>query len=167
MIWEKLEKEFKGKGRQLEVVRLLLKYGLCVKDESIYLDNIRIPYSSIANVLGIDRRVVVEAIKSINKNEYLRKFFRDLLPAGPFLRKVARLLGYTVLVVTPYRDEPGILANVSKILASANINIVQVIAEEPHLFQEQKLYIVVEGEVPGEIINKITKLSFLKNLTIG
>jgi hypothetical protein len=69
--------------------------------------------------------------------------------------------------VVPYKDQPGILSSISTILAEAGLNIVQVIAEEPHLTDEQKLYIIVEGEVPGEIINKISRLDIVKNLILG
>jgi len=167
MIWEKIYKIFKGKKGQLEVIKLLIKYGLCISEGEIYLDNIRIPYSSIASVLSIDRRVVVEAIKTIENDTYLKTFFENLKPAGPFLIGVSKILGYTTLVIVPYKDQPGIISSISSILADANINIVQVIAEEPHLTDEQKLYIIVEGDVPGEIINKISKLDIVKNLILG
>ncbi len=167
MIWERITEIFHGKGRQLEVVKLLIKYGLSVRGGSIYLEDIRVPYSSIASVLSVDRRVVVEAIKTIEKDPVLKEFFDKLRPAGPFLIGVSRLLGYTTLIVVPYKDQPGILSSISTILARAGLNIVQVIAEEPHLTDEQKLYIIVEGEVPGEIINKISRLDIVKNLILG
>ena len=167
MIWNRISKVFRGKNRQLEVVKLLIKYGLSVREGRIYLDNLRIGYSSIASALSIDRRVVVEAIKTIEKDSFLSDFFRNLKPAGPFLIGVGKLLGYTTLIVVPYRDQPGIISSISSILADADINIVQVVAEEPHLTDEQKLYIIVEGEVPGEIINKISKLDIVKNLILG
>jgi len=167
MIWNRIYKVFKGKSRQLEVVKLLIRYGLSVKSGEIYLDNLKVTYSSVASALSIDRRVVVEAIKTIEKDEFLREFFSKLKPAGPFLIGVGKLLGYTTLIVVPYRDQPGIISSISSILADANINIVQVVAEEPHLTDEQKLYIIVEGDVPGEIINKISKLDIVKNLILG
>lgn len=167
MIWNRISKVFRGRSRQLEVVKLLIKYGLSVKDGGVYLDNLRITYSSIASALSIDRRVVVEAIKTIEKDNFLYEFFKNLKPAGPFLIGVSRLLGYTTLIIVPYRDQPGIISSISSILADANINIVQVVAEEPHLTDEQKLYIIVEGEVPGEIINRISKLDIVKNLILG
>jgi len=167
MIWDRIYEVFKGKSRQLEVIKLLIKYGLSIKNGEIYLNNIRITYSSIASALSVDRRVVVEAVKTVEDDDFLREFFMKLKPAGPFLVDVGKLLGYTTLIVVPYRDQPGIISSISSILAAENINIVQVIAEEPHLTDEQKLYIIVEGDIPGTIINKISKLSFVKNLILG
>ena len=167
MIWDRVLEVFKGKDRQLEVIKLLIKYGLSVRNGVIYLDGLKIPYTSIASALSVDRRVVVKAIKTVENDKELREFFKELRPAGPFLIGVGRLLGYTTLIVVPYKDQPGILASISAILADAGLNIVQVIAEEPHLTAEQKLYIIVEGDVPGDIINKISKLDIVKNLILG
>ena len=157
---------FRDKPAQKSVIEFLINYGLSVKDGNIYLGEIKIPFSSIADVVGVDRRVVVSAVKSIEEDEYLKNFFGKLLPAGPFLRDVARDIGYTVLIVIPYRDQPGIIAGVSTILAKHSINIVQIIAEAPQLKEVQKMYIVVEGGVPGEVINEIKKLDFIDTLQI-
>ena len=167
MIWERIKYLFRGRERQLEVIKLLIKYGLSIRNGSIFLENLRIPFSSIASALEVDRRVVMKAVKTVEKDEDLKVFFSNLLPAGPFLRNVSKLLGYTTIIIVPYKDQPGIIANISAILAQAGLNIVQVIAEEPHLTYEQKLYIIVEEEVPGEIINKIMKIDFVKNVILG
>ena len=167
IIWDRINKLFKDKDKQFEVVKLMLKYGLSVRDGYIYIGDIKIPFSSIADTINIDRRVVVSTVQTIEQDELLKMFFRDLRPAGPFLRYVSKMLGYTTLIIVPFEDKPGIIASISSILAERNINIVQVIAEEPHLTREQKLYIIVEGDVPGDVINKISKLDFVKNIIIG
>jgi hypothetical protein len=167
MIWEAILEVYKGREAQLKVIKALIRYGLKVNDGSIYLDSIKIPYSSIATALNVDRRVVVEAVKTLNKHDELRDFFERLTSAGPSLIEAGKMLGYTTLVVIPYRDEPGILASVSSILADAGLNIVQVIAEEPHLTKEQKLYTIVEGDVPGDIISDISRLEIVKNIVVG
>jgi len=157
---------FGDKPAQRQVVELIISLGLSVKDDGIYLDKLKIPYSSLAEVAKVDRRVVVSAIESIRRDSFLKGFFERLLPAGPFLRDVARDIGYTVLIVIPYRDQPGIIAGVSTILAKHGINIVQIIAEAPQLKEVQKMYIVVEGDIPGEVINEIKKLDFIDTLQI-
>ncbi len=162
MLWE----SFRDKPAQKAVIDLLVKYGLSVRDGQVYLGEIRIPFSSLAEVAGVDRRVVASAIKSIEENDFLRRFFSRLLPAGPFLKDVARDIGYTVLVIIPTRDQPGIIAGVSTILAKRNINIVQIIAEAPQLMDLQKMYIVVEGDVPGDVLNEIKNLEFVESLQI-
>ena len=163
---EYLLKVFRDRPAQRHVVEVLIKYGLSVRDGNIYLGDIKIPYSSIAEVAGVDRRVVASAIKTIEGDVNLKSFFMKLLPAGPFLKDVARDIGYTVLIIIPTRDQPGIIAGVSSILAENDINIVQIIAEAPPLMEIQKMYIIVEGNVPGDVINKIRKLEFVDSLQI-
>lgn len=165
-IFTMLRDAFKDKPAQSSVVELLVKYGLAVREGNIYLGDIKIPHSSIAEAAGVDRRVVASTIKSIEENDFLRNFFSKLLPAGPFLRDVARDIGYTVLVIIPTRDQPGIVAGVSTILARRNINIVQIIAEAPELMAVQKMYVVVEGDVPGDVLNEIKNLEFVESLQI-
>ncbi|HIE37208.1 TPA: ACT domain-containing protein [Candidatus Geothermarchaeota archaeon] len=162
ILWE----VFKDKPGQKAVVDLLIKYGLSVRDGNIYLGDIRIPFSSLAEAAEVDRRVIASTVKSIEDNPSLKRFFNRLLPAGPFLRDVARDIGYTVLVIIPTRDQPGIIAGVSTILARRNINIVQIIAEAPQLIKVQKMYIVVEGEVPGDVLNEIKDLEYVESLQI-
>ncbi len=162
-----LDKIFRDRPGQRKVAELLVAYGLSVRDGQIYLDNIRIPYSSLAEAAGVDRRVVINTVKSIMGDERLRSFFRDLLPAGPFLKGVAKQLGYTVLSITPVADQPGILAGVTSVLARYGVNIVQVIAESPYLKEVQKLYIIADGDVPGEAIEEINKLEYVATIEIS
>ena len=162
----RIDEIFRDKPAQKEVAKLLLKMGISVKGRDLYLGNLKIPYKSVADALGIDRRVVIHTINEILKDDILRFFYQNLLPAGPFLRDVARDMGYTCLTIVPHRDQPGILAAITSIIAKYNVNIVQVIAEDPELYPTQKVYIVVEGELPGEAISEIMKLEFIKSLQI-
>jgi len=142
----------------------LLRYGISVKDGNLYLGDIKIPYISVARKLGIDRRVVLATINNISNDDLLRFFFEHLEPAGPFLRSVAKNLGFRCLTIIPTEDKPGIIAGVTGILARYNVNILQVIAEDPRIYKVQKLYIITEGDIPGEALSEIIKLSFIKAL---
>ncbi len=88
------------------------------------------------------------------------------MPAGPFLKDVAKEMGYSVIVIVPTKDQPGIIAGVSSILAEHGINIVQIIAEAPQLIKVQKMYVIVEGKVPGNVIEKINDLEFIDTLQL-
>lgn len=166
IILNKVNKIFNDKPAQREVVITLLRYGISVKRGDLYLGDIRIPYMSVARKLGIDRRVVLAAIDNILADDNLRFFFENLEPAGPFLRNVARNLGYRCLTIIPTKDKPGIIAGITGILAKYNVNILQVIAEDPRIYETQKLYIIAEGDIPGEAINEIMKLEFVKTLQL-
>ncbi len=165
---ERLTAAVRGHGKKLEVLKVLLKYGLSVRDGVIYLgERIKVPYKSVALEAGVDRRTVFETTRLITNDEFLREFFSRLRPAGPSLVNVAKLLGYRCLVVETFEDKPGILAWVASALAEKGINILQVVAEDPTLYEEPKLYIVVSSSVPGEVIDKILQHPAIKRVSIS
>lgn len=167
-IWEKIRSVLGEHDKKIEVVKVLLKYGLSVREDGIYVgDKIRVPLKSIAQEAGVDRRTVAETVKAIREDEFLRKFFESIRPAGTSLVEVARLLGYRCLIVETYIDQPGILAWVANALAERSINILQVIAEDPGIYENPKLYIVVSENIPGEVIDKILKHEAIKRVSIG
>ena len=167
-IWDKILQRFGGSEKKIYVIKTLLRYGLKVKEEGVFIGNkIKVPYTSIANALGIDRRTVMECIKEIRSDNQLRIFFEGLESAGASLVNVSRLLGYRCLVIETYEDKPGILASVADILAEEKINILQVIAEDPNLFENPKLYLVISSNVRGDTINKILEIPTIKHVTIS
>lgn len=166
-IWKLLLKEFSNSEKKLRVARILLEYGLRVNGGGeIFLKDIKIPYSSIAKVANTDRRTVRDTIDRIINKPELFDVFGNLLPAGPFLKDVAKIAKLRVLTVEVYHDQPGIISHVSKILADENINILQIIAEYPEIFDNPKLYIVIEGDVKGDIIEKILDHGAIKSVKI-
>jgi len=167
-IWGKIREVLGEHDKKIEVVKVLLKYGLSVREDGIYVgEKIKVPFKSIADEAGVDRRTVVDTVKSIREDDFLRKFFELIKPAGASLVDVARLLGYRCLIVEIFSDQPGILAWVANSLAERNINILQVIAEDPGIYENPKLYIVVSSSVPGEIIDRILKHPAVKRVSIG
>jgi len=166
--WHHVDKLFGEQEKKKRVVRVLLRYGLSVRKGDIYVgERIRVPYKSVAEEAGVDRRTVVEAIREIERDEFLGKFFSLLKPAGPSLTEVAKLLGYRCITVEVYRDEPGILAHVAGLLSEMGVNIIQVVAEDPGLYENQKLYVVVSSPVPGEVIDKILSHPAVKRVSIS
>ncbi len=159
---------FQNSERKLRVARLLLEYGLSIDENgNIKLGNIKIPYSSIAQAVGVDRRTVTEAIKKIMNDPELFDIYREMLPAGPSLKKVAKTLNLRVLTIEVYHDQPGVIAHVSGILSKNNINILQVIAEYPELFDNPKLYLVIEGNIKGDLIEEIMSHGAIKSVKIN
>lgn len=154
--------------KRMNVVRLLLKYGISVREDGLYIgDKVKVTVSSVAEEAQVDRRIVLETLKRILSDSYLREFFYNLRPAGPSLVSVARVLGYRCLVVEIHEDRPGILAWVASALAEKGINILQVVAEDPNIYREPKLYVVVSKPVPGEVIEKILQHPAVKRVTLS
>jgi len=166
-IWNEINKLFKRSSAKMKVLKLMISYGLRVDSKGrIFCGDLEVPYTSVARASRTDRRTVKKCVEEILKNPRLREFFENLKPAGPFLKDVAKILGYRCLVVVPIQDRPGIIAAVTSILAKRNINIVQVIAEDPKLHEEPKLYIIVEGEIPGEAIVEILSNPMIEKVTV-
>lgn len=167
-IWERIRKVLGEHDKKIEVVKVFLKYGLSVRGGGVYVgEKIKIPFKSIADEAGVDRRTVVETVKSIRGDSFLRRFFELIKPAGASLVDVARLLGYRCLIVETFSDQPGILAWVADSLAERQINILQVIAEDPGIYENPKLYVVVSGSVPGEVIDRILEHPAIRRVSIG
>jgi predicted regulator of amino acid metabolism with ACT domain len=166
-LWKHVE-EVLGSGKRIQIVKTLLKYGLSVREEDVYIgDKVKATVTSLAEEAGVDRRVVMDVLKQISKDDFLREFFLHLRPAGPSLVSVSRLLGYRCLVVEIFEDKPGILAWVANALAEKNINILQVVAEDPNIYEEPKLYVVVSQPVPSEVIEKILQHPAIKRVSIS
>ncbi len=167
MVWELLSDMFKDSPKKLYVAKQIFAHGLRVDERGrILLRDIRVPYTSFARAIGVDRRTVKETIAKLLEDERTRAFFRNIEPAGPFLIRVSRMLGYRCLIVEVFRDKPGIIAMVSSALAKRGVNIVQVLAEDPNLVERPKLYMIVTGDVPGEAVSEILKDPNIKSVTI-
>ena len=173
-LWDEIAKEFGRSESKRKVMTKLLMYGLSVKGEGpegregpgVFLGDIYIPYKSVARACGVDWRTVKDALICIRRNSFLRNFFERLENAGPFLRGVTKLLGYRCIVVETVKDQPGILAYVSGLLAEKEVNILQVVAEHPLLVDNPKLYIVIESEVPGDFVPKALRHQAIRSVTV-
>lgn len=166
-IWAEVERALGGSEKRLRVAKTLLVHGLRVARDGVYCGEVKVTITSLAGACGVDRRTVMETLKVIRENRKLREIFEGIEPAGPFLLKIARRLGYRSLVIEVYRDQPGILASVSTALAKRGINIVQVVAEDPNLIPDAKLYVIVEGDVPGDAIQEILSNPVIKRVSIS
>ncbi len=173
-LWDEVEREFGRSESKKRVVVTLLMHGLSIKEKErggrrvsgIFLGDIPVPYKSVSQVCGVDWRTVKEAVDAIRRNTFLREFFAKVENAGPFLRGVTKLLGYRCIVVETVRDQPGILAYISGLLAEKNINILQVVAEHPLLVRSPKLYVIIEGEVPGDFVPKALHHQAIRSVTV-
>lgn len=166
--WERVGSVLGGKEKRLRVVKLLLRYGLSARGDGVYVgEKVKVSLKSIAEEAGVDRRTVLETLRAVSSDPVLREFFEKLRPAGPSLVSVARVLGYRCLVVEIYEDRPGILAWVSSALAERGINILQVVAEDPNIYEEPKMYVVVSQDIPEGVISKILQHPAIKRVSIS
>ena len=165
-MWSKIAERFKEYPARLRVVRLMIEYGLGVKESGkIAVGEIEIPDSSIAKAAGVDRRVVRETVKQLLEDPALKRIFTGLRPAGAFLASVAKELGYSVVEIRADPRSPGILAGAAKVAAEEGISIRQAVAEDPELFPEPKLILVLDKPLSGEGLSRILKIPRVKSVT--
>jgi predicted regulator of amino acid metabolism with ACT domain len=61
-------------------------------------------------------------------------------------------------------DDVGIVAEVTGLLAAHDVSIRQTISEDPEFTDEPKLHIVTDHDLPGDLINELRDLPFVRKL---
>ncbi len=160
-------RKFKGSPGQQSVIRLLLTRGFSVNDMGrVVSGTIEIPHTQIAGELGIDRRVVDSTTNTILQDVELKPIFQNI-SSIPSLRDLASVLQLSVLTVEVNdAANPGIVSIVTSMIANQGISIRQTISEDPEFTDDPKLYIVTDEHLPGELVNELISLDFVKKIGI-
>ncbi len=134
-------------------------------DGRILMGGVEIPHTSIARILGVDRRLIGETINTILNNDKLKKIFLNL-NSTLLLRDVAPDLGFGAIEIIPEdAASVGVIAYVSKIIADAGISIRQITADDP-MFRNAEMSVVTEKPLPREIIDNILRLREVKKVIV-
>lgn len=167
-MFDEIMRKFEGSPSQQAVIRLLLERGFSVNDEGrVVSGGIEIPNTQIAREIDVDRRVVDSTTNAILADEELRRIFQNISQV-PSLMDLAPVLDLTVLTVeVADADEPGIVAQVTSLLADHGISIRQTISEDPEFTDEPRLYLVTDDELPGELVTKLMKLDFVRRVELS
>ena len=166
-MFDEIMQKFSDSPGQQRVVRLLLERGFSVNEAGrVVSGGIEIPNTGIAREVGVDRRVVDATTSAILDDEDLARIFRNI-SAIPSLMDLAPVLDLTVLTVA-VRDaeETGIVATVTNLIAEHDISIRQTISEDPEFTDEPRLYLITDGDLPGEVINELRELPFVVRLEL-
>ena len=167
-MWRKIVDFFRDSPQRLEVAQAIVRHGFCVNGPGdIRCRDIRIPLQCLGNALGIDRRTVRATTEDICSDSNLCKFFKELRPAGPSLEGVRRVLGYgvtTIMVESP--ENPGILSEVTSMIAGYGIPIRQVIAEDIEIYPEPCLKVITQKPMPGRVIENLAAIKGVRKVII-
>jgi predicted regulator of amino acid metabolism with ACT domain len=166
--FKKIIEEKIGKHKaKMVIIKSLLEYGIRINEDGYYcIGPFKLHDSSIAKALNIDRRVVRETANVIAKDQYLRKFFINLTPVCS-MKNVCGILGFSALVITVENPKKsGIVSNVAGLISKYGLNIRQIFADDPELFDDPKLTIVIEGNVPGDFLSELNKNEEIKTITL-
>ena len=160
--------KFSDSPSQQRVIRLLLERGFSVNDEGrVVSGGIEIADTGIAREVGVDRRVVDATTDAILTDDDLRPIFQNI-SAIPSLMDLAPVLDLTVLTVAVQNaEEPGIVAAVTAAIADRDISIRQTITEDPEFTDEPVLYVITDGELPGDLINEIRAMEFVRRIELA
>jgi predicted regulator of amino acid metabolism with ACT domain len=166
-LWSQIKDKFKGNEAKEKVAKFFIEYGISIKEDGkLYFGPVKLTFSNVSSAINVDRRVVKETALQILKDEKLRPIFRLLKPAGPSLVDVANVLGLSVLEIRADPHKPGIVSGVTSILSEKGIAIRQIIAEDPELFPDPKLYIITESKIPGDVIEKALQVPYVREVLV-
>ncbi|VVC02172.1 Uncharacterised protein [uncultured archaeon] len=153
-----LEEHFAGQRAKIQVVSQLLRLGIRVDEAGgLYCDTIELAPVKVGRAIGVDRRVVIETAKEIARDENLFQVFSNLAPIAN-VAKVARLLGHDVVEINADPHSVGVVAKVSAVLARNKVTIRQIIADDPDLYPEPKMRVVVDGKLPQKAAGELRAL---------
>jgi len=166
-MFEEILGKFEGSPSQQAVIRLLLERGFSVNEDGrVVSGGIEIPNTGIAREIDVDRRVVDSTTDAILDDPELRRIFTNISQV-PSLMDLAPVLDLTVLTVSVHAaDQPGIVAEVSGLLADRGLSIRQIISEDPEFTDEPKLHVIIDGAVPGDLLNELTALSYVRAVEV-
>jgi predicted regulator of amino acid metabolism with ACT domain len=166
-MFDEIMAKFEGSPSQQRVIRLLLERGFSVNDEGrVVSGGIEIPNTQIAREIDVDRRVVDSTTGAILEDPELRRIFQNISQI-PSLMDLAPVLDLTVLALEPDDAErPGIVADVTTMIADRDISIRQTVSEDPEFTDEPRLYVITEQVLPGDLINAIRDLDYVRSIEL-
>ncbi|MEM3404532.1 MAG: hypothetical protein QXJ17_08360 [Nitrososphaeria archaeon] len=165
-IWAIIEDSTRRKKARMSILKKMIETGIRVGDDGrYYVDDIEVPDTAIAKALNIDRRVVRQTANFILSVSELENIFTKLQPIT-FFKNIAHYLGFTVIVIESEPEKPGIISEVTSIIARHKLIVRQALADDPELISQPKLTLIIEGEVPSEVINELQSIKVVKSLTI-
>lgn len=166
-MWNMIKSKLQDYPERLKVAQVLIENGLSVQGNKIRLNQIEIPPVRVARAAGVDRRTVNETVHSIEADPELRIIFEEIRSAGYSLKEIAKHLNLGVLEITPVNAKsPGILSNAAMLLNRAGLSIRQAIVDDPELSPEPKLTLIVERQIPGELIPEVLKIPGIAKVSI-
>ena len=166
-MFDEIMEKFADSPGQQAVIRLLLERGFSVNEAGrVVSGGIEIPNTGIAREADVDRRVVNATTDAILADDELRRIFRNI-SAVPSLLDLAPVLDLTALTIE-VRDaeESGIVAAVTGAIADRGIAVRQVLSEDPEFTDEAVLYVITDEELPGELINDLRRMAFVRSIEL-
>ncbi|MBU0497456.1 MAG: regulator [Candidatus Thermoplasmatota archaeon] len=166
-MWQYIARYFNAFPKQKIIAQKMLEYGLHISQGKLFCGTIELSPSKIARAFNTDRRIVMATIETIEQNPRLSTIFSQLSPTC-HLKNVAPAMNWGVLEIIPEDPSmPGILAEISTIIATHNISIRQAIVDDFELTEAPRLFIITEKPIPGSLIPIICQAQGVKAVQIS
>jgi predicted regulator of amino acid metabolism with ACT domain len=166
-LWSRVSREFRGKKVRLEIARKMLEYGIRVREDArLFIGGLEVDYSALSRDVGADRRVVKQTAEQIRKDPFLFSIFSKISPVGASLLPVIARLGYSAIVIEADPRASGVLAAAAGALSRYNIVVRQALADDPDMIPNARLTLIVEGPIPGSVIDDLNALQTVRSVTV-
>ena len=167
-MWNEIKKHFEDSPSKLKVAKLFVEMGIRIDERCrIYVGEIELSATKIAEATNVDRRIVRETAQGILESPELRRLFLNLQPAGPLLKGVSKYLGYGVVEIRAEPKAVGVIAQATNLIAGKGISIRQILAEDAEIYPDPKLIIITEKPLPGELLPLLLKIPSVTQVTIS
>lgn len=168
-MWKRVLERMSSFPARVKVARLMVELGLGVRvrrgKEEVVCGAVKVVDRAVAEAVGVDRRVVKQTVKLILDDPLLKRIFTGLRPAGALLAPVSKPLGFGVVEIRADPSAVGVLAGAARVVADRGISIRQAVAEDPDLFPEPKLVLVLDKPLPGEAIDSLMRIPSVESVT--
>jgi len=166
-MWAEILREFADSPSQAMVVRYLLENGFGVNEcGRVICNEIEIPATHLARVIGTDRRVVDATAQRILSRPDLRRLFLNLR-ATPDLSRVAEALGLAVITILPRNaEQKGIVGAVVKVMTDHELVIRQIFVTDPFVSEDPRLVVIINGDVPAVVYEILRALPQVRQIII-
>jgi hypothetical protein len=110
--------------------------------------------------------VVKQTAEQIRGDDFLYSIFSKIAPFGASLLPVVSRVGYSAIVIEADPRAAGIISAATGVLAKHNIVVRQALAADPDVFPEARLTLIVQGQVPGNVIAELNAFKTVKSVTV-
>ncbi|MDV3277369.1 MAG: hypothetical protein LYZ69_02740 [Nitrososphaerales archaeon] len=168
-MWPAIRKQFDRQIVRADIVKKMIECGMRVSeggDTKIYVGDVEVDYSAVANALDVDRRVVKQTVEQIKKNAFLYSIFSKTTPLGSSVVNAVSALGYTAIIIEADPRSPGVMSAVTAVLSNHGLVVRQALADDPDMVPDAKMTLVVEGHLPGEAMEELNQLKNVKSIKI-
>jgi predicted regulator of amino acid metabolism with ACT domain len=166
-MWSQIKNFFKDFPAQQRIAQLLFERGFQVREDGkVVSGSIEIPHTQIAKEVGAERRAVDSTVQTILSKDELKRIYINLTQVCS-LQEVAREFNLSVIVFVPQNAaQTGIIADVTRIVSENGLSIRQALAEDPSISPRPKLTLILEGDIPSELIGEIRRLPGTRSITV-